>query len=252
MTAFPARHRAFPALAALALLAVSPPALAGPPLTIDDPGILDPGKFEVIVAATIESRDSGTGYLLPILDVSYGWSEDIQLAVVATRAVNDPDGASTVSDVGPGAVSVKWRFLDRDALQMSVAPTFEAQLREGAVDRGVTDDLEAWILPVQFQYEWSALRLNAELRYAAAHDATDEWGYGAALAYPVTGRLEAMVEIHGGADRRLDDDGWLYRFGMDYAFSERWHLLAAAGSSLSEPGDDDVDLQGYLGLQWFP
>jgi outer membrane receptor protein involved in Fe transport len=227
-------------------------ALAGPPLTIDDPGILDPGSFEVIVAAAIDSRDSGDSVLFPILDVSYGLSQNIQLAAVATRIAYDPDDGSSKSDFGPGAVSVKWRFLERDAMQMSVAPFLETQLRDGAVDRGVTEDLDAWVLPVQFQYEWPNLRLNAEVRYAAVHDEGDEWGYGVALAYPLAERLEALVEVHGGADYRLDDASWLYRVGIDLALTERWHILAAAGSSFDEPGDDDLDVQGYLGLQWFP
>lgn len=239
--------------AVLAITCASPlAALTGPPLSIDDPEILDTGSFEVIVAAAIDSRDSGDSYLFPILDVSYGLSENIQLAAVASRINNDPDDGSSKSDFGPGAVSVKWRFLNRDALQMSVAPFFETQLREGAVDRGVTEDVDAWVLPVELQYEWPNLRFNAEVRYAAVHDEGDEWGYGVALAYPLTERLEALVEVHGGADYKLDDASWLYRVGVDPALSERWHILAAAGSSIDEPGDDDLDVQGYLGLQWFP
>lgn len=78
--------------AVLAITCASPlAALAGPPLSIDDPEILDTGSFEVIVAAAIDSRDSGDSYLFPILDVSYGLSENIQLAAVASRINNDPD-----------------------------------------------------------------------------------------------------------------------------------------------------------------
>jgi hypothetical protein len=236
----------------LILLTVSRATFAGPPLSIDDPDILETGTFEVIVAAAFDSRDSGASYLLPVLDVSYGVAEDIQVAAVATRLVVDPDDGSTRSDFGPGAVGVKWRFLDRDALQMAISPFFEWQLREGAVDRGVAEDLEAWVLPVDLAYQWTTLRLLAEVRYASIHDEGDEWGYGVALAYPVTSRLEALAEIHGGADYKLDDTSWLYRLGIDFALSERWHVLASLGSSFDEPGQDDLDLQGYLGLQWFP
>lgn len=224
---------------------------AGPPLSIDDPGTLETGQFEIIVAGIVETRDSGMEYLLPVLDVSYGISPSLLLAVVATRVVVDPDGGEQKSDFGPGALSLKWQFLNRERIQMSVAPTFETLLRDGAADRGILEDTDVWVLPVQFQYNLPLGRINAELRYAALENANDEWGYGIAAAYPVTERTELMLELHGGATRRFEDDTWLYRFGVDYAFRESLHLLASVGSSISEPGNDDIDLQGYLGLQWF-
>lgn len=227
-------------------------ALAGPPLSIDDPGILDPGKFEIIVAATAETRDSGDSYFLPIIDVSYGVSQDVQVSAVLTRAVTNPADDETKSDVGPAALGIKWRFLDRDALQMSVAPFWETLPRQGAADRGVSDDVDALVVPVEFQYQFASWRLNAEVAYATVHDDADEWIYGVAAAYPLTDRVEALVELHGGADRTFDDNGTLYRVGMDLTLSERFHLLASLGSSFDEPGSDDLDVQAYLGLQWFP
>lgn len=240
------------ACAALTALSLQHPASAGPPLSIDDPGVLDPGSVEIILASAIEKRDSGEEWFLPIIDVSYGLGPDVQLGVVATRVVSDPDDDARKSDFGPGAIGIKWRFLDAGDLQMSVAPFFEALLRDGADDRGVIDDVDTWVLPVQWQYQLAEWRLNAEVRYAAVNGEGDEWGYGVAAVYPVTERLELLAELHGGADRSLDDRGALYRLGADLRVSERWHVLVALGSAFDEPGDDDVHLQGYFGLQWFP
>ncbi len=244
----PYQHAAMAAL----LLSNFGLAYAGPPLTIDDPGILDPGKFEVILAGAIEARRSGDSYHLPILDVSYGVSQNIQIAGVAIRDIVNPDGGSTKSDLGLGAVGIKWRFLNHEKLQMSVAPYYTTNLRDGAVNRGVVDDTDAWTLPVEFQYEFSGWRLNAEVGYSWLQEASDEWAYGIAAAYPLSKRIEAMVEIHGGADHEFDDDGHSYRVGADITLKENLHLLVALGSSFHESGDDDLDLQGYLGLQWFP
>jgi hypothetical protein len=226
---------------------------AGPPLSIDDPAILDPGQLEVIVSTGLEERDSGRTWLLPILDASYGISTDVQVAAVVTRVVSDPAGASSKSDLGPGSIGVKWRFMDRGPLQMSVAPYYESQLRDGAVERGVIGDSEAVVLPAQFQYEFASWRLNAELRYAALRDSADAWAYGIAAAVPMGERLEVMAEIHGFAERDFDRDALLYRLGVDVRFSETFHLLASAGAGLDEldSAHDDLDLQAYLGLQWF-
>ena len=234
------------------VFAVPGAALAGPPLSIDDPGILDPGKYEFILASSMEKRASGNAYFFPVIDVSYGISTNVQVAAVATRAINRPEEGSRKSDFGPGALGIKWRFLNQGDLQMSVAPYFESVLRNGAVDRGVVDDTEAWVLPVELQYQFADWRLNTEVRYAAARDTGDEWSYGIAGAVPLADRIEALVEFHGGADRTLDDKGLLYRLGLDLAVRDDLHVLVAAGSSFHEPGDDDLDFQAYLGLQWFP
>jgi len=226
---------------------------AGPPLSIDDPEILEPGSLEIILASTVDKRRSGEEFLFPILDLSYGVSQNVQVALVATRAVVSPDDGATKSDFGPGAAGVKWRFLHRERLQMSIAPYVETLLREGAADRGVTEDLDAWVIPVQFQYEFNAWRLNAEGRFSAITGEKNEWGYGIAAAFPLSDRFELMAELHGDADRNLGDHNMLYRVGVDVSLNERWHLLASAGSSVHESDDEDpLHLQGYIGLQWFP
>ncbi|MDH4022177.1 MAG: hypothetical protein OEV14_03550 [Gammaproteobacteria bacterium] len=224
-------------------------AVAGPPLSIDDPGILDPGKLELILATSVETRPSGDTYLLPILDVSLGVSENVQVSAVATRAVWDPDGGSSKSDFGPGAIGAKWRFVNQGALQLSVAPYYEAPLRDGAEDRGVLEFENSWVLPAEFQYDFEHWTVNAEAGYAFSRE---EWGYGVAATVPLNDSIAVLGEVHGGSDRYFNDDGTLYRVGIDLAFTEAWHLLASVGSSISEPGNDDLDLQGYLGLQWFP
>jgi len=47
---------------ALLLGCAIPAAQAGPPLSIDDPGILAPGQWEIIAAATAASTDSEDAY----------------------------------------------------------------------------------------------------------------------------------------------------------------------------------------------
>jgi outer membrane receptor protein involved in Fe transport len=242
----PGRHRLL-----IAALLCSSGAHAGPPLSIDDPGILDPGQAEIILAGTVDSRQSGTDWFFPVLDVSYGLTPDVQLAFVATRVVHSPEEGPTKSDFGPGAIGVKWRFLHGEALQMSVAPYYEMLLRDGAEDRGVIEDVDAWVIPVEVQYDFESWRINGEARYATIHDDRDQWGYGVAATFAVRPSVEAMVELHGGADRTFDENGLLYRVGIDFAVSDSFHVLASAGSGVTESGDDDLRFQGYLGLQWF-
>ena len=57
-------------------------AMAGPPLVTDDPGILDPGSWESILAISAEDRGGGSIYQLPVLDVSRGITRNTQLSFV--------------------------------------------------------------------------------------------------------------------------------------------------------------------------
>lgn len=65
---------------------------AGPPLTIDDPGILDPGALELILASAGEDRKSGRVIQRPILDVSLGLTENTQIAMLIPWQLERPDG----------------------------------------------------------------------------------------------------------------------------------------------------------------
>jgi hypothetical protein len=224
---------------------------AGPPLSIDDPGILDPRQVEFILAGEFEDSDAGTSYALPIVDISIGVSANTQMSVVATRVAIDPDNGESRSDFGPAAIGVKWRFLKREQLEMSVAPFFEALPGDGAADRGIIEDINAWTLPVQAQYNFARWRLNAEIGYSAIHDADDEWAYGVAATRPLGESLEVMAEIHGGVLKDFDDHGMLYRIGLDWGALQNFHVLLSLGSSIRDSGDEELDLQGYVGLQWF-
>ena len=55
---------------------------AGPPLTIDDPGILQPGGLEIILAADGAKTDAIKTYDFPVLDMSLGLTDNIQMSVV--------------------------------------------------------------------------------------------------------------------------------------------------------------------------
>ena len=55
---------------------------AGPPMFTDDPGILTPGSWEVIVAAAAEDCDEFRATHFPILDMSLGVTRNSQISLV--------------------------------------------------------------------------------------------------------------------------------------------------------------------------
>ena len=67
---------------ALVLLVLSATAWPGPPMIGEDPGILEPGQWEIIAAMSGESRPSTESGQLPLLDVAYGLTPNTQISVV--------------------------------------------------------------------------------------------------------------------------------------------------------------------------
>ncbi len=246
------RTRPLAFVASLHLLAGLPVAVAGPPLVIDDPGILDPGQWEFIAAVTGESTSAGEVYELPVLDVSYGLTPDVQVSVVYPYVRADASGASSDSDFGNLEIAVKWRFWNTDELQVSLGSGYQFGVSSRDAAQGFGADQDTLSLPLDLEYALgNAWRLNAELAYAVVADGGDEWGYGVAIAHPLGARTQAMLELYGAAASNFDDDFLGWTLGFDVTLTEPLHLLLSGGTGLREPaGADAVDYNFFLGLQY--
>ena len=111
------------ALVVFLVFCKSPGAVAGPPLSIDDPGVLDPGRWEIIGATTLTSGSQGDYWQAPLLDVSLGVIEDhVQIGFVYPYAHADSGDEGLQSDFGNAEIGVKWRFYKTERLQMALAP----------------------------------------------------------------------------------------------------------------------------------
>lgn len=172
------------------------------------------------------------------------------MSFVAPRTVNNPDGESSRSDLGIGEIGVKWRFYDRAGWSVAVAPLYEFNLREGAADRGVVDDVDALVLPLVFQYEWGDWRLNGELGYAWVRSDDDELLYGVAIARAISERTELLASIYGAPDTDFNDHGLAVRLGLDHQLADDFHLLFGVGTGLQND-EDKLEVDLFLGLQWF-
>lgn len=239
-------------VAALFLVLMPGGLMAGPPLAIDDPGILDPGQWEIIVAATMASTKEGDAYQAPLLDISYGLTPNTQVGVSLPYVFVSPDNESSSSDFGNLAIGYKWRFINNDELQVAFAPAYAFGIRLSAALRGVGDDTNILFLPLEMQYEIGDWSLNGEWGYVSFESGGDGWGYGGALSRPVGQRTVLMFELYGGADTDFDNDNLNFHIGFDMEMRPDLHLLLSAGSGLREPtGTTALDFDIFLGLQYF-
>lgn len=238
---------------ALAILSVRSTALAGPPLSIDDPGILDPGQLELIAAVTSTETDSGDVSQLPILDMSIGVIEDyLQVGVAFSHVHVRPNDGRSERDFGSPALAFKWRFVNGEKLQMSISPYYVFGISRSAESNGIGDSADVAVFPVNAEYgineKW---RLNGEVSYARIQDDEAQWYYGAAVGYAANSRWDLLLEVAGTSDSTFNTDFVEIRAGFDASLSKSFHLLFSMATGLHRArGEDELDLDVFLGVQY--
>ena len=238
-------------MAPVALISV--PALAGPPLATDDPAILGPGEWEVIVATSIASFNGGEIRQFPIADVSVGVLEDtLQLAATYQYVRSDDDLLGSESDFGNPQLGLTWRFWRNDDWQLALAPIVSFGITSELAELGIGDDTNVLQLPLLAELRLSEhWRLNTSVTYLAVDEDVDGWSYSGALTRRL-GKWELMAELVGAANEDLDDAILDARAGFDLTVNERFHLLFAVATGLQEPSRAErLNYEVYFGLQFF-
>jgi len=238
---------------ALAFMIECSPTWAGPPLSIDDPGILDQGQFEIITAATMTSTDGGEFHELPLLDVSFGLVKDyVQVSAGMTYVNVAPDGGMSERDFGNSGVGLKFRFINNDRLQVAFAPAYVFGVSRGAAQKGVGDIADVAVYPINAEYQLNdAWRLNGELGYARSGEGDEEWGYGFAVARILNERRELLFEVTGSSDDLLGSEFMQARVGIDSALTDSLNLLFSIGTGLREPDfAESTNIDVFLGLKF--
>ncbi|HMB59234.1 MAG TPA: hypothetical protein VKN35_04915 [Xanthomonadales bacterium] len=235
------------------LLATIADSRAGPPLAIDDPGILDPGQWEFILAVDGVDFEFAKAYNLPIVDVSYGVTENSQLSFSLPRIQTHPAGGEKQSGLGFASIGYKWRFFSNGTTDWAIAPSYNFPASHQVIQKGGPEDIRALAVPLLYSRSmgnWTAL---GQLGFNLGSDGSQAWDFGVALTHPLGSRTELMIEVYGVADSSFNYETLNYHIGLDYAFVEDFHLLASYGSQLKAGSElaERLNFNFYLGLQWF-
>ena len=235
------------------LLVLPPTAWSGPPMVGEDPGILNPGQWEIIAAMNGESRPSTESAQVPLLDVAYGLTPNTQISVVVPRQHLEPQAESSRTGWGNGQIGYKWRFFSNDTVELAIAPLYSHPLDHGSTVRGLIENVSILSLPVVASVAAGEWTWNFQVGYSITSTSTNLWDYAVTLGHPLGQSAQLFLEVWGAADDNLDNNAVNYRVGLDFAFSERTHLLAAIGGPITSdlPSDEKLDWDFYLGLQWF-
>ncbi len=174
-------RRLYPILIGAVVIPI--PAIAGPPLSIDDPGILEVSQLEATISITATYGNEEEIYEIAALDVAYGIAENLQVFAVYPFFYMDPHNEPVESGFESMELGFKWRFYNSLYFQVAIAPNYAFNPDSSSSWFGIAGNYESVTLPVQLEYSVSKWTLNMELGYSVVKDDPDELSYGVALRH---------------------------------------------------------------------
>ena len=226
---------------------------AGPPLVIDDPGILAPGAWEVILGISVEDRPSCKITQAPSLDVSLGISPNSQLSFFLPRSVVDSDQKEKESGLGLASIGYKWRVASNSEWEWALAANYDALISHDLYRKKGPDDIRILGLPLLVSHTNGNWTWNGQLGWNKVSDGIQFWDYGLAVSHLLGDKTQFMVEVYGYAESSFDSNELNYQLGVDVEINPAFHLLASAGSRIKSGFEpvNRLDYSFFVGLQWF-
>lgn len=229
-------------------------AQAGPPMLTDDPGTAPKGKVEWNTAFNLlHNRDGSSEKLLPLIDISYGVSESVEVSYESHWAIVKEVGEPSKAGWDDTTLACKWRFWDeeKDGVDMAFQPQFTFNTGSSAYRRGVVAKNSDLLLPFEIGKTLGPVVLNLEFgRDFHAHQGAEDdfWFAGATLGHKFNEKTEGVAELYvPRVSRDFKRGTLLLNLGCRYELGESSSLLLSAGTGLA--GVDRPDFLCYLGIQ---
>ena len=222
---------------------------AGPPLIADDPNTIGAGNAQPIIATSVLNRRNQTVVAGPILDLTVGAVDSLDVTLVVSLDSLHRETASPawrwLGVITPG---IKWEFLRRDRGSLCISPAFSVGTRDPG--RPLV------LLPLQGEIEVGEIdaTLGFDAGYVSVWRGPGEWFAAVYGQVAVTKRLTFQGEIwsFGATTGHATDLG--LSLGTTYLIFKHerktLELLAAVGPGLASFGESRLDLRAYLGFQY--
>lgn len=227
-------------------------AFAGPPFITDDPGTAERGSFEFRLGASYEWADGDDGLAAPELELAYGVTERLELAIGTSFAHAFRTGSSNQSGFSDLSFGAKYRLLDQAngaPFSITTAPSISAPT--GSESKGFSDGEWAGRLPIIVGFEAENWSIAAEAGWSKLFDGSGREGEvidtGFLVQRQLTERFNLGAEING-THERADGAGsaWIATVGAIYDVSDSIALMGNVGAGLD---DDAPDATATLILQ---
>jgi len=145
-------------------------------------------------------------------------------------------------------LGIKWRFVERDRIAVSMYPQITLEGSESAGAKGLADSGTTVLIPVEVAWRTGPLSLGAELGYQRGQGDA-ELVYGIALAHRARPTLEFLGECHGSGGADLTGLGLLCGAGLRWGLWQAVSVLAALSAGLAGSPEHRPDHRLYAGVQ---
>jgi len=207
------------------LIALTRPALAGPPYLSDDPETTDYKHYEIYTFSNGTLASGGTSGETGI-DFNYGAAPDLQLTATLPAGFDHPTGGKTTFGLGNIELAAKYRFLHQDAVGWDVAIFPRVFLPSGS--NTVGDNRASLLLPIWVQRDWTSKwsTFGGGGCLLSGQSSRDFCLAGGVLTYQVLPKLQIGTEFfHQTADAVGTPPSSSIGVGFRYDLTDTYHLL---------------------------
>lgn len=215
-------------------------ATGGAPMMTNGTGTPRHGEWEINIAYEALLNNKTNEYKLPVLDVNYGLSENMQLKVESAikKVSTDTFKDSGVSDV---EVGLKWRFFEQDMLSFAIYPQYSF----APVRKNIKESIS---LPLLIHKDFEEFGITAEVTYKATKSQKSHLETGLLFNYELNKRIELLAEIYRTARFDSGDETVSLNGGCTYSFYHNINALFSLGREIK--AIESKSTLVYVGLQF--
>jgi len=230
--------------------AFSQEAFAARPLSTDDAGTVDRGRFEAEFG--FEYADDTDKEHNSAMALTFGLAKTWDIGLEVPYVYIDVRDGSNVDGPGDVMFCSKYRLLDEDKYSPAIAAVFSIKTKSGDEDKGLgsgaldygvvsvlTKELEKFIIHLNLGYTYVGLP------EPESHD--DIFSYALAVEYSFNDRLNLAAELAGETDfdRGFNDNIFGFLLGFNYSFSEALKFDFGIGLGVSRASPDYSVTSGF-------
>jgi hypothetical protein len=233
-----------------ALLALSVPALAGPPYITDDPEPTDTGQFENYLY--VEGTRAEGAFAAPEAGIEFNYGALPETQLTASVPLNPNPGPGGMGVVwAPLGAGVKYRFLDEDENgwlpQAAIFPQVFIPVGAASRTTPITELLPIW-LQKSFG-AWTSFGGGGFVNNPGSGN-RDFVIYGWALQRQLTNNLALGGELFGQTRSSVDlPASTAAGLAALYDFSDEWHLVGSVNTGVVDARQADR-FSYNLALKW--
>lgn len=217
----------------------------------DDPGTPGNGKWEDNLAISFEHRPNEWSIDVPGIDLNYGWGDHIQLTLQTSLAILKRSDHGPIAGMGGTEAAVKWRFLDQEqsGFDVSMFPRILFNVTQSSVRRGLSEAGTRFQIPFQIARKFGPIDLDVEVGPLASTVGRSEFLYGIVGGKELSETTSLMLEFQGTSRTNFTRDALAVNFGCRHKINEHAVWIGSLGHELRVPGDEQLALIGYCGVQ---